>query len=75
MREILRTNDPVELSWARAMLEAEGIDVLVFDANIAAMEGSISAFERRLMVVDDEAARAAAVLAGARAALAAGNDP
>ena len=75
MREILRTNDPVELSWARAVLEAEEIDVIVFDANMAAMEGSISAFQRRLMVGDDDATRAATVLAGARAALAAGNEP
>ena len=75
MREILRSNDPVEISWARAVLEAEGVDVLVFDANIAAIEGSILAFQRRLMVLDDEAARAAAILAGARAALAAGNEP
>ena len=75
MREVLRTNDPVELSWARAVLEAEDIDVVVFDANIAAIEGSISAFQRRLMVGDDDALRALAVLAGARAGLAAGNDP
>ncbi len=75
MREILRTNDPIELSWARAVLEAEGVDVLVFDANIAAMEGSISAFQCRLMVRDDDAAGAVAILAAARAALAAGNDP
>jgi len=75
MREILRTNDPVELSWARAVLEGEDIAVLVFDANIAAMEGSISAFQRRVMVADDDAPRAAALLAGARAALAAGNEP
>lgn len=71
----MRSNDPIELSWARAMLEAEGVDVLVFDANIAAVEGSISAFQCRLMVPDDDAPRATAILAGARAALAAGNDP
>lgn len=75
MHEILRSNDPVELSWARAVLEAEEIPVLVFDANIAAIEGSISAFQRRLMVPDDEAVRAQAILAGARAALEAGNEP
>lgn len=75
MREILRTNDPVELSWASAVLAAEDIDVIVFDANMAAIEGSISAFQRRLMVGDDDVARAIAVLAGARAALAAGNEP
>jgi Putative prokaryotic signal transducing protein len=74
MREILRTNDPVELSWASAVLESEGIAAIVFDANIAAIEGSISAFQRRLMVSDDDAPRAVAALAGARAALAAGND-
>jgi hypothetical protein len=75
MREILRSNDPIELSWARAVLAAEDIEVLVFDANIAAVEGSISAFQCRLMVRDDDAPRAIAVLSGARAALAAGNDP
>jgi hypothetical protein len=61
MREVLRTNDPVLLSYARHRLAEEGVESFVFDQNISALEGSICAFPRRLMVADDSinAARAA----------------
>ncbi len=60
MREILRTNDPVRLACARHLLTEAGIAHLVLDEHMAAMEGSISAIQRRLMVsaADEEAARA-----------------
>ena len=59
MIELLRTNDLVQLSWAEAMLKAAGIDCLVADPYVAAVEGSIGAFPRRLLVLaeDEKAAR------------------
>jgi len=64
--ELLRTNDLVMLSWARALLEEAGIDTLVFDEQTSALEGSISAIARRLMVREDEASRARWLLDRAR---------
>jgi hypothetical protein len=30
MKELLRTNDPVRLSWLRALLKDSGVDSVVF---------------------------------------------
>ena len=62
MIELLRSNDLVYLSWASATLEAAGIPVLVLDQHTSAIEGSIGAIPRRLMVADDDASRARWVL-------------
>ncbi len=66
MIELLRTNDPVTLSWARALLEEAGIATLVFDEQTSALEGSIGAITRRLMVREEEASRARWLLDRAR---------
>jgi hypothetical protein len=58
MKEVLRTNDLVLLSYATHVLAEAGIEALVFDAHMSAVEGSISAFPRRLMVQDDDIAKA-----------------
>jgi hypothetical protein len=71
MRELLRSNDLVHLSWAQAALSAAGIDCVVLDAHVSGVEGNIGAFPRRLMVVDDDLLeRAREVLARAEQALA-----
>jgi hypothetical protein len=58
MKEVLRTNDLVLLSYATHVLAEAGIEALVFDAHMSAVEGSIGAFPRRLMVQDDDIAKA-----------------
>ncbi len=63
MREIIRSNDPVRLSWLRALLRDQGIETVVFDGHMSVMEGSISAILRRLMVVDSDFDRAREILA------------
>jgi len=65
MKELLRTNDLVRLSWLEALLADAGIETIVLDHNTAAIEGSISALQRRLMVHEDDHRRALAVLADA----------
>jgi Putative prokaryotic signal transducing protein len=72
MRELLRSNDLVHLSWAQAALSAAGIESVVLDAHISGVEGNIGAFPRRLMVDDDLLERAREVLARAAQALARG---
>lgn len=62
MIEVLRSNDLVHLSWASATLEAAGIPVLLLDQHTSAIEGSIGAIPRRLMVADDDYSRARWVL-------------
>lgn len=53
MITILRTNDIVLLSLLEAMFTDEGIPFFVADAHVSAMEGSIGAFPRRVMVPED----------------------
>ena len=73
MRELLRSNDLVHLSWAQAALAAAGIESVVLDSHVSGVEGNIGAFPRRLMIVDDDLLeRAREVLARAEQALARG---
>jgi Putative prokaryotic signal transducing protein len=72
MRELLRSNDLVHLSWAQAALSAAGIESVLLDAHISSIEGNIGAFPRRLMVRDDLLERARKVLAQAEQARARG---
>lgn len=58
MKELLRSNDPVLLSWLQAQLAAERIKTEVFDTHTSILEGSVIAIQRRLMVADDDYSRA-----------------
>lgn len=53
MRELLRTNDLVLVSFVEALLSDAGIGFHVADVNMSMAEGSIGAFPRRILV--DEA--------------------
>lgn len=63
MKELLRTNDPTEIAFAKALLEAEGIAVFELDVHMSLLEGSIGILPRRLMVTDGDADLARATLA------------
>lgn len=62
MKELLRTNDPVRLSFLTAYLADEGIEVLVFDQHSSIADGSIAAIPRRMMVADGDHERATSLL-------------
>lgn len=66
MKEILRANDPVLLSWVVAMLRAEGIEAVILDSHTSILEGSANAIPRRVMVGDDDQVRAERLLDDAR---------
>jgi hypothetical protein len=70
MKELIRTNDMVRLSWHQAVLEEAGIVAIVLDAHTSIVEGSIGAIQRRLMVADADHFRARAALARAEGELA-----
>ena len=58
MEELLRSNDPVWLSYVRHVLSEEGIEFLQLDDHMAALEGSVGAIPRRIMVLGEDLARA-----------------
>jgi hypothetical protein len=58
MIEVLRTNDPVRLDYAMILLREAGCYPYVADRFMAAAEGGISAFERRILVPDEHADQA-----------------
>ena len=58
MIELLRTNDPVLISWLTAILAEADIEIMVFDAHTSILEGSANAIRRRVMVIEDDFARA-----------------
>ncbi len=62
MIEILRTNDAVALSLAEALLGEVGIKCFVADRHMSALEGSIGAIQRRLLVDRETEARARRIL-------------
>ena len=65
MKELLRTNDVVRLSWIQALLADAGIRSLVLDQHTSLVEGSIGAIPRRLMVAERDHGRAEALIAEA----------
>ncbi len=54
MKELLRTNNAVRLSYASALLRDKGLSPQIFDLHMSILDGSIGALPRRLMVPDDE---------------------
>lgn len=62
MKELLRTNDPVLLSYASALLQEAGIKFIVLDTNMSVMEGSIGILPRRVLVEETTLHRARALL-------------
>lgn len=65
MRELLRTNDPVKLSWLQALLTDAGIESIVLDTHMSIVEGSINAIPRRLCVLEEDLEPARRVLRNA----------
>jgi Putative prokaryotic signal transducing protein len=62
MRELVRTNDPVLITAIEALLNGADIGHMVVDQNMSVLEGSIGIFPRRILVEDDEIARARRLL-------------
>lgn len=58
MEDILQTTDPVLLSFARSVLEGDGIECHILDQHISMVEGSIGVLTQRLAVWCDESKRA-----------------
>lgn len=62
MKELLRTNDAVLISYIESILQGENIEHVVLDQNMSVMEGSLGVLPRRVMVEDDNLAQARRIL-------------
>lgn len=65
MREVLRSNDAVLLSFIEALFTEARIDHAIVDVHMSIVEGSIGALPRRLLVAEDQLAQARRLLADA----------
>jgi len=65
MVELLRSNDPVLLSFATSLLLDSGIEHTIADSHMSVIEGSIGALPSRLLVADDRYDDAQRLLADA----------
>jgi hypothetical protein len=62
MREVLKTNNAVLLNFAEVLLKDARIEAVVFDGHMSVMDGSLGILPRRLMVADEDFARAERLL-------------
>jgi putative signal transducing protein len=50
MHELIRTNDPVLISFVESLMRDAGIGCMVADSNMSILDGSIGMLPRRIMV-------------------------
>ena len=62
MKELLRTNDLVLISWIRSVLNEAEIELFVLDAAMSVLEGSANAIPRRIMVAEEDHVNALRIL-------------
>jgi hypothetical protein len=62
MRIVATTNCPVRLSFLQALLRDGGVETVLLDGFVSAVEGSIGAIPRRLAVADEDERQALRVL-------------
>ena len=62
MKELLRSNDAVLLSYVGALLEEADIGFIVADTNMSVLEGSIGILPRRVLVENERIGQARSLL-------------
>ena len=66
MKELIRTTDPVLISFLKHRLREEGIEPFELDTHTSIVEGSLGILPQRIMVADEEHERARKILDEAR---------
>ena len=69
MKELLRSNDLVYLSWIRSVFDEANILIFVMDEHMSVLEGSANAIPRRVMVSEEDHAQAMKILEDAKSEL------
>ncbi|WP_426228909.1 DUF2007 domain-containing protein [Pararhizobium sp. DWP3-4] len=62
MKELIRTNDVVVLSFAESLMKDAGIGCFIADQGMSILEGSLGLLPRRFLVDEDDADEARQVL-------------
>lgn len=62
VKELIRSNDPVLLSYLMSVLEGEDIGAILLDEHTSIIEGSIGAIQQRVMVLAEDLDRAKRIL-------------
>ncbi|MCA1489540.1 DUF2007 domain-containing protein [Sinorhizobium alkalisoli] len=62
MKELIRTNDAVLLSFAESLMKDAGITCFVADRDMSILEGSLGLLPRRFLVAEEDAERARRIL-------------
>jgi hypothetical protein len=65
MEELVRTNDPVLISFLESLMRDAGIVFLVADNSMSILDGSIGAIPRRFPVEQDKVDMARRIIADA----------
>jgi hypothetical protein len=66
MKELIRSNDMVLISYLEHRLSEEGIESLMLDAHMSVLEGSLGVLPRRMMVDEDDHPKALVILEDVR---------
>ena len=69
MKELLRSNDLIHLSWIRSIFKEAGIQIFVMDEHMSVLEGSANAIPRRVMVSEQDYAQALRLMKSAKSEL------
>ncbi|WP_077962200.1 DUF2007 domain-containing protein [Ensifer adhaerens] len=62
MKELIRTNDAVVLSFAESLMKDAGIASLIADQGMSILEGSLGLLPRRFLVAEEDAEAARRIL-------------
>ena len=58
MHDLIRTNDPVLISFVESLMRDAGIGCLVADSGMSILEGSVGIIPRRILIDPQMAAQA-----------------
>ena len=62
MHDLIRTNDPVLVSFVESLMKDAGIGCLVADSGMSIMEGSVGIIPRRILVDPSKAVQARRII-------------
>tara|TARA_R110002020_G_scaffold86731_10_gene214134 strand:+ start:2924 stop:3163 length:240 start_codon:yes stop_codon:yes gene_type:complete len=65
MHDLIRTNDPVLISFVESLMRDAGIGCLVADSGMSILEGSVGVIPRRILVDPAMAGQARRIIADA----------
>jgi hypothetical protein len=69
LKELLRSNDVVHLSWIKSVFDEANIPIFVMDEQMSALEGSANAITRRVVVGEEDYAIEIKILEDAKSKL------